>query len=145
MKKTNKKKSGLTSNPPLSVSLRIIANQPTEKDVEQGTILCGTHGGHFHSDEALAIFLLLQLPEYQNMALVRTRDKEILKKCDILVDVGSEYNPEKFRFDHHQRGFNETFSAKFETKMSSAGLIYKRTNLNSMDSPAPQKLILLST
>ena len=28
-------------------------------------------------------------------------------------------------FDHHQRGFTETFSPEFKTKLSSAGLVYK--------------------
>lgn len=35
---------------------------------------------------------------------------EILKECDIVVDVGAEFDHQKKRYDHHQREFNETLS-----------------------------------
>ena len=35
------------------------------------------------------------------------------------------YDADKSRFDHHQRGFHETFEHGFKTKLSSAGLVYK--------------------
>ena len=57
--------------------------------------------------------------------LTRTRDPAKLDNCDIVVDVGATYVPEKLRFDHHQRGFTEVFGHGFSTKLSSAGLIYK--------------------
>ena len=40
-----------------------------------------------------------------------------------MVDVGSEYEPAKNRYDHHQRGFSVTFP-NHTTKLSSAGLVY---------------------
>lgn len=55
---------------------------------------------------------------------MRSRDNAELDKCDIVVDVGGKYEPPKY-FDHHQRGFEETFGPKFATKLSSAGLVYK--------------------
>lgn len=58
-------------------------------------------------------------------ALKRSRDPAVLDTCDIVVDVGALYNEETLRFDHHQRGFTEVFGHGFETKLSSAGLIYK--------------------
>eukprot|EP01118_Nematostelium_gracile_P002361 TRINITY_DN12591_c0_g1_i2.p1 TRINITY_DN12591_c0_g1~~TRINITY_DN12591_c0_g1_i2.p1 ORF type:complete len:352 (-),score=83.42 TRINITY_DN12591_c0_g1_i2:50-1054(-) len=85
----------------------------------------GTHGGHFHCDEVLACFMLKQTAEWKHAEIVRTRDPLVLESCDLLVDVGSIYDPEKNRFDHHQRSFNETFSEAKETKLSSAGLIYR--------------------
>jgi len=39
--------------------------------------------------------------------------------------VGGIYDPQNHRYDHHQRGFTETFSPRHQTKLSSAGLIYK--------------------
>lgn len=57
--------------------------------------------------------------------LKRTRDSAILDTCDIVVDVGAVFDEAKQRFDHHQRGFSEVFGHGFETKLSSAGLIYK--------------------
>jgi len=84
----------------------------------------GTHNGHFHADEALAVYMLRLLPEYQDSALTRSRDPAVLEECDIIVDVQGQYDGTK-HFDHHQRTFSETFSSEFKTKLSSAGLIYK--------------------
>lgn len=44
---------------------------------------------------------------------------------DVLIDVGGEFNAETHRYDHHQRGFAEVFGHGFDTKLSSAGLVYK--------------------
>ncbi|MCJ1350934.1 MAG: hypothetical protein MMC33_000916 [Icmadophila ericetorum] len=85
--------------------------------------LIGTHNGHFHADEALAVYLLRLLPAYQPSTLVRTRDPEFLSTCHTVVDVGGEYDPSANRYDHHQRTFNTTFP-KHATKLSSAGLVY---------------------
>ena len=77
--------------------------------------------------------------------VVRTRDpaKRELSSCvppssspsssisvtplDIVVDVGGVYSPETHRYDHHQRGFSEVFGygGFNDTKLSSAGLVYK--------------------
>jgi len=48
-----------------------------------------------------------------------------LKQLTIIVDVGGEYDPARKRFDHHQKGFEETFDVTHKIKLSSAGLIYK--------------------
>ncbi|KAJ1957646.1 metal-dependent protein hydrolase [Linderina pennispora] len=85
----------------------------------------GTHSGTFHCDEALACYMLRQLPEYKDATITRSRDPATLDACDIVVDVGGVYDHENKRYDHHQRGFDEQFSEKFKTKLSSAGLIYK--------------------
>lgn len=62
----------------------------------------GTHDGSFHCDEVLALVMLRQLPECKGAKLVRTRKSELLKQCDIVFDVGAEYDPEKHLYDHHQ-------------------------------------------
>ncbi|ORX89232.1 metal-dependent protein hydrolase [Basidiobolus meristosporus CBS 931.73] len=85
----------------------------------------GTHNGTFHCDEALGLYLMKLTQGFQDAKIVRTRDESKLAECDAVIDVGGEYQPEKLRFDHHQRGFSEVFSADFKTKLSSAGLIYK--------------------
>jgi uncharacterized UPF0160 family protein len=104
--------------------------------------MIGTHNGTFHCDEALAVYLLRQTNTFQSADLTRTRDPKILDTCDIVVDVGAVYDAEKLRFDHHQRGFEHVFENGFNTKLSSAGLIYKhfgkeiianRLNLTSED------------
>ncbi|KAH0558924.1 hypothetical protein GP486_004455 [Trichoglossum hirsutum] len=81
------------------------------------------HSGHFHADEALAVYLLRQLPAFAPSTLIRTRDPALLETCSIVVDVGGEYNSANHRYDHHQRSFNETFP-DHNTKLSSAGLVY---------------------
>ncbi|KAF2266721.1 putative UPF0160 domain protein MYG1 [Lojkania enalia] len=85
--------------------------------------LIGTHSGHFHADEALAVSMLRLLPTYANSPLVRTRDADLLSTCHTVVDVGAEYDASKNRYDHHQREFATTFPGH-ATKLSSAGLVY---------------------
>ncbi|CAK1545426.1 unnamed protein product [Leptosia nina] len=91
----------------------------------------GTHDGTFHCDEVLACYMLKLLPEYKDAEIIRTRDLEKLKTCDIVVDVGTDFDHQRKRYDHHQREFKETFSSikpafgeKYKIKLSSAGLIY---------------------
>lgn len=83
-----------------------------------------THSGRFHADEALAIFMLKQLPEFRDAEVIRSRNSEDWKDCDLVVDVSAKYAPPKF-YDHHQRNFKVTFNNKHRTPLSSAGLIYK--------------------
>ncbi|KAK5138387.1 hypothetical protein LTR08_003448 [Meristemomyces frigidus] len=83
----------------------------------------GTHNGHFHADEALAVYLLRLLPEYQHASLTRTRDPDVLQTCTIVVDVGGVHDDGLRRYDHHQREFTATFPSK-HTKLSSAGLVW---------------------
>lgn len=85
--------------------------------------LIGTHNGHFHADEALAVYMLRLLPTYTDSPLVRTRDNEVLKGCHTVVDVGGIYDQSINRFDHHQREFTTTFPGR-KTKLSSAGLVF---------------------
>lgn len=79
--------------------------------------------GHFHADEALAVYLLRLLPTYSSSQLIRTRDPARLAECQVVVDVGGEYEANHHRYDHHQRTFSTTFPGH-STKLSSAGLIY---------------------
>ncbi|PWN95382.1 metal-dependent protein hydrolase [Tilletiopsis washingtonensis] len=84
-----------------------------------------THSGTHHADEALAVSLLRALPRFADMPLVRTRDAARIAAAHCVVDVGAEYDAARQRFDHHQRGFEETFDAAHKTKLSSAGLVWK--------------------
>ena len=61
-----------------------------------------THNAKFHTDDVFAVATLLIL--YPEAEVVRTRDKELIKAADIVVDVGQVYDPENNRFDHHQIG-----------------------------------------
>jgi len=61
-----------------------------------------THSGGFHSDDVCTIAMLLLM--YPDAEVVRTRDPAVLADADFVVDVGTVYDPEKNRFDHHQEG-----------------------------------------
>jgi uncharacterized UPF0160 family protein len=93
------------------------------KRLKTSPVSIGTHNGHFHADEALAVYMLRLLPPYQSSQLIRTRDPALLSTCHTVVDVGGEYDPATHRYDHHQRTFNTTFPSR-PTKLSSAGLVY---------------------
>lgn len=38
----------------------------------------GTHSGVFHCDEALACFMLKQLPDYEDAEIIRTRNSDVI-------------------------------------------------------------------
>ncbi|KAH8670852.1 putative UPF0160 protein C27H6.8 [Xylariales sp. PMI_506] len=105
--------------------LRILTRmaESAAKRLKTEGVTIGTHNGHFHADEALAVYMLRLLPTYIGSSLVRTRDPALLQGCHTVVDVGGEYDPASHRYDHHQRTFNTTFPGR-PTKLSSAGLVY---------------------
>lgn len=63
-----------------------------------------THSGDFHADEIFAVATLRIMLGDTPSELIRTRDEEIIKTGDYVVDVGGIYAPDKNRFDHHQEG-----------------------------------------
>ncbi len=63
-----------------------------------------THSSKFHTDDIFAVATLLLVLGEENVSVVRTRDEEIIKAADYVVDVGGVYNPDLNRFDHHQEG-----------------------------------------
>ncbi|XP_042361911.1 UPF0160 protein MYG1, mitochondrial [Plectropomus leopardus] len=113
-----------------SAALRFMSSEPKRLRTENMTVKkIGTHNGSFHCDEVLACFFLRQLPEYKVGSSIRTRDPTQLAECDIVVDVGGEFDPKRHRYDHHQRTFAENFHSlcpekPWVTKLSSAGLVY---------------------
>ena len=74
--------------------------------------------------------MLLYTNKFRNAAIVRSRNDAVLDTLDIVCDVGAVFDPERFRFDHHQKSF-DTYWYENDTKdnggikLSSAGLIYK--------------------
>ncbi|KAL2436853.1 MYG1 protein [Exophiala dermatitidis] len=100
-----------------------MAAETAVKRVKTDPRIIGTHNGHFHADEALAVYMLRLLPDYASASLIRTRDPGLLDTCHTVVDVGGEYDVSKNRYDHHQRTFDTAFP-DHKTKLSSAGLVY---------------------
>ncbi|MEA3405348.1 MAG: MYG1 family protein [Pseudomonadota bacterium] len=79
-----------------------------------------THSGRFHADEVFATSMVLMVEEHE---ITRTRDEEIIKQADIVLDVGAEYDPATLRFDHHQNSFTE--EREDGTPFATAGLIWR--------------------
>jgi uncharacterized UPF0160 family protein len=82
-----------------------------------------THSGNFHADEIFAVAALELYLDGKPYEVVRSRDPEVWKTGDFVVDVGMEYDPSRGRFDHHQEGG----AGKRENGIpySSFGLIWK--------------------
>ncbi|MCP4322520.1 MAG: MYG1 family protein [Psychromonas sp.] len=81
-----------------------------------------THDGNFHADDVFSIAALKSV--FPSFNLIRTRDANIISNGDIVLDVGGEYDAEKGRFDHHQRG--GAGEREDGTPYSSFGLIWKK-------------------
>lgn len=77
----------------------------------------GTHSGMFHCDEVVGIAILEMAHIGIDAHLVRTRDLEMLKKLDIVIDIGGG------KFDYHMAGF-DVCRATGE-KYASAGLVWQ--------------------
>lgn len=83
-----------------------------------------THNGKFHADEVTAYTILSVL--FPSHGILRTRDEEKIKQCEIVIDVGKIYDPDNDKFDHHQKGCEEYFNKYSKVLLSSAGMVYKK-------------------
>ena len=63
-----------------------------------------THSGSFDPDDVLAVAALQLYRGKDNLNIIRSRDSDIIKKADWVIDVGGLYDPKNRRFDHHQNG-----------------------------------------
>ncbi len=74
------------------------------------TLQIGTHSGSFHADDVMAVAMIRSFVD-ASATVVRTRDPKLLDACDLVVDVGSTYDPAKGRFDHHQNEYTGLHSS----------------------------------
>lgn len=81
-----------------------------------------THNNGFHADDCFAVASLELV--FGKLNIVRTRDEELIKKADVVVDVGCIYNEETLRFDHHQEGGAGT--RENGIPFASFGLVWKK-------------------
>jgi len=97
-----------------------------------------THNGHFHADDVFAV-VLLTMVIIEPYEIIRTRDEEIIKTGDYVVDVGGIYDEEKNLFDHHQEGG----AGKRENGIpySSLGLVWKKFGEKISDSKEVAEII----
>lgn len=74
-----------------------------ESNKQNKKISVGIHNGKFHADDVLCVSLLKYFVS-SNIEIIRTRDNEILKQCDFVLDVGGkeEITENQIWLDHHQ-------------------------------------------
>lgn len=76
----------------------------------------GTHNGAmFHCDEVVGMAILNIA--YEGINIIRTRDTELLKQLDVVIDVGGG------KFDHHVAGFSKRRPTG--EMFASAGLVWQ--------------------
>lgn len=65
--------------------------------------IVAVHNGGFHADDVFAC-ATLSLVLGEHCRIIRTRDENIIRSADFVVDVGGIYDKAMDRFDHHQIG-----------------------------------------
>lgn len=89
-------------------------------EIKAKTVTIATHNGAFHADDVMGCAILQTV--FPNNKLVRTRDMAIIAQADFAVDVGGEWDDERGRYDHHQKGFS---GARADGRVyASAGLVW---------------------
>lgn len=84
-------------------------------------MIIATHSGKFHADDVWAAAVLNLM--FPGSELLRTRDPAVIASADFAVDVGGVWDPERGRFDHHQKGFQGARASG--VVYASAGLVWK--------------------
>jgi uncharacterized UPF0160 family protein len=92
-------------------------------------MLIATHDGSFHADEVFAVAALGLLGE--PVEVVRTRDREVLARADVRVDVGFRNDASSGDFDHHQREFDGV--RENGIRYASFGLIWREFGVRVCD------------
>jgi len=83
-----------------------------------------THDGSFHADDIFAVASLTRVLDAHNLEIIRTRDEEVIRTGDYVLDVGFVYDEAKNRFDHHQPG--KAGARENGIFYSSFGLVWKK-------------------
>lgn len=63
-----------------------------------------THNSKFHTDDIFAVATLMLVLGEDNVEVIRSRDPEVIKTGDYVVDVGLVHDHDLHRYDHHQEG-----------------------------------------
>lgn len=96
-----------------------------------------THSGDFHADDVFAVATLKIL--LGDIEIIRSRDPEEIEGADYVVDVGSTYDPQLKRFDHHQVG--GAGMRENEIPYAAFGLVWKEYGERIVGSSDIQKSI----
>src|SRR3989338_10478532 len=82
-----------------------------------------THNASFHTDDVFAVATLQIFLKDVATEVIRTRDPEIIKTSDFIVDVGGIHDEKLKRFDHHQ--FGGAGERENKIPYASFGLVWK--------------------
>jgi uncharacterized UPF0160 family protein len=107
--------------------------------LDDGTYTIVTHCGNFHTDEIMAVAVLKLVLTDKPVKIIRTRDTEVIKKADFAVDIGGENDPERNRFDHHQKG--GAGERPNSIPYSSFGLVWKQYGSQLCGSPEAAEIV----
>lgn len=99
------------------MNIKILSSLTSVTKKRNDMLTIGTHNGIFHADEVVACAILCLINSNSSVQILRSRDYEMLKYCDLCVDIGGGI------FDHHQAGFDKT--RENGIKYASAGLVWK--------------------
>lgn len=96
-----------------------------------------THNGAFHADDCMGVAILRLLNP--NARVLRSRDPEVWRTADFLVDVGGEWNAATGRFDHHHAGFRDQPGSRRSDGVAyaSAGLVWAYAGVTAVLYLAP--------
>ena len=70
------------------MNIKILSSLTGVAEKRSKTFSVGTHNGIFHSDEVIACAILCLINSDKSIYILRSRDNEMLKQCDICVDIG---------------------------------------------------------
>ncbi len=118
-----------------------------EMETEKNKKILVTHNGSFHADDifaAAALSLYLE-GKREDFEIIRTRDPETIEKGDYVFDIGGIYDPEKNRFDHHQKGgagkWEGGLPAQAGIEYAAFGLVWKKFGLGLAGSEEAKEII----
>lgn len=79
--------------------------------VRKPIVKVAVHNGIFHADDVLCVALLDIVTPANELKVYRTRDKNVLEKCDFILDVGCKdlVTRDQVWFDHHQEEVETDF------------------------------------
>lgn len=63
-----------------------------------------SHNGSHHADDVFGVAIMRAI--FPDARIVRTRDATLISQADVAIDVGGEWDPERGRYDHHQKDFS---------------------------------------
>lgn len=99
------------------MDIEVLTSITSTPDSGRSYFVIGVHDGVFHPDDTTAVAFLCMLHSNEKIIIVRSKVIDILRKCDIVVDIGGG------EFDHHMPGFNKKRSNGIT--YASAGLVWK--------------------